>query len=76
MNITLDPKLEAALREEARHQGIDAKTLAMNAPREKFVVPTVKLEPQDEWERAVLALAMDCGAGLSDKAVSSEAIYE
>jgi predicted DNA-binding antitoxin AbrB/MazE fold protein len=34
------------------------------------------IEPRDEWERSVLALAKDCGVSLSDAAISSEGIYE
>jgi hypothetical protein len=33
-------------------------------------------EPQDEWERRLRALAMDCGASLSNEALSSEGLYD
>ena len=76
MTVTLDPTLEAALHDEAQRQGVDAETLAVKALRARFLAPAFKLEPQDEWERKLLALGMPCGAGLSDKDVSSEGIYD
>jgi hypothetical protein len=33
-------------------------------------------EPQDEWERRLRALAMDCGVSLSNEALSSEGLYD
>lgn len=34
------------------------------------------VQPQDEWERALLGVAKDCGVSLPDAAVSSEGLYE
>ena len=75
MEITLDPKLQAALSERARREGVAPETLAVNALREKFLVADT-LEPRDDWERQLLSLARDCGVSLSDKAVSSEGLYD
>jgi hypothetical protein len=33
-------------------------------------------EPQDEWERRLRALAMDCGVSLSNEALGSEGLYD
>lgn len=75
MVITLDPELEAALNESARRQGIAPEVLALNILRERFLTP-VLLEPRDEWERGLRALAKDCGVSLSNEALSREALYE
>lgn len=34
------------------------------------------IEPQDDWERSLLATGQDCGISLSDAGVSSEGLYE
>jgi len=34
------------------------------------------IKPEDEWERGLLGLAMDCGVSLLDSAVSSEGLCE
>lgn len=76
MTIDLSPDLEAVLKEHARQRGVSPETLALNALREKFGVPAVSLEAQDEWERLVLATATDCGVSLPHAALSSEGLYE
>lgn len=75
MIITVDPELEAILTESARRQGITPEVLALKALRERFLLSAV-LEPRDEWERGLLALARDCGVSLPNWAVSSEGIYD
>jgi hypothetical protein len=75
MNIALDRELEVALNEWARRQGIAPEVLALNALRERFLTPTL-LEPRDEWERGLRALAKDCGVSLSNEALSREELYE
>jgi hypothetical protein len=47
--------------------------------RERFVIdfrPAPPIQPQDEWERRLLAVAKDCGVSLPDSAVSSEGLYD
>ena len=75
MVIRLGPELEAALNEAARRQGVDPEVLAVNALRERFLVAAA-LQPQDEWERGLLAAARDCGVSLPDSALSSEGLYD
>jgi hypothetical protein len=75
MVITLDPELEAALNELARHQGIAPEVLALKVLRER-ILSMAALLPRDEWERGLLESARDCGVSLSDWAVSSEGIYD
>jgi hypothetical protein len=76
MVITLGPDLETALSNQARTQGVAPEELAINALRERFLVPPQRLQPRDEWERGLLEAATDCGVSLSNEAVSSEGLYE
>lgn len=76
MLITLAPDLAAALNDLARKQGVAPEALALNALRERFLAPTVKVQPRDEWGRGLLAAATDCGVSLPNEAVSSEGLYE
>lgn len=75
MVITLDPELETALNEVARHKGIAPEVLALNVLRERILDMAV-LVPRDEWERELLALAIDCGVSLSNEALSREQLYD
>jgi hypothetical protein len=76
MVITVGPDLEAALNELARKQGVAPEALALQALRERFLAPALRIQPRDEWERGLLAAATDCGVSLSNEAVSSEGLYE
>jgi hypothetical protein len=72
MVINLTPALEAAISEQSKRLGVAPEQLALDALQRRFL----PFEPQDEWERNLLALARDCGVALSDEAVSSEGIYD
>ncbi|MCI0456961.1 MAG: hypothetical protein L0Z62_08280 [Gemmataceae bacterium] len=76
MVITLGPDLESALNDLARKQGVAPEVLALNALRERFLAPALRIQPRDEWERRLLGAATDCGVALSHEAVSSEGLYE
>jgi len=73
MSITLDPELEARLKELAEKQGTTAEALALTALRQRFLK---LLEPQDEWERRLRALATDCGVSPPLEAMTSEGLYD
>ena len=75
MVVTVGPELEAALKEQARRQGIGPEVLALNILREHFPI-TAPLPPRDDWERGLLDAARDWGVSLSDSALSSEGLYE
>ncbi len=75
MVVTLNPELEAALKEQARRQGVAPEELALNVLRERFLTAP-PLEPRDEWERGLLAAARNCGVSLPDSALSSEGLYD
>jgi hypothetical protein len=75
MVITLDPELEATLNEVARHHGVAPEALALKVLRER-IRDMVVLLPRNEWERSLLALAIDCGVSLPSWTVSSEGIYD
>ena len=76
MTIILDPELEARLAAAAARQGTTAEALAMETLRERFPKQRSPIEPQDEWERRLRAIATDCGVSLSDEALSRESLYE
>jgi hypothetical protein len=74
--ITLEPDLESALNELAHKQGVAPEILARNALRERFLPNVLQIQPRDEWERRLLAVATDCGVAVSHEAVSSKGLYE
>ena len=76
MTVTLGPELEAAVKEQARRQGLAPEVLALNTLRERFLGTTSLTPSQDEWERRLRGLAKNCGVSLPDSAVSSEGLYE
>lgn len=75
MVITLTPELEKAVREQAAQRGVTPEALALATLRERFP-PRPALEPRDEWERKLLAIASDCGGHLSNEALSREEMYD
>lgn len=75
MVIKLSPELEHALSNQAQSEGIAPEILALNALRERFL-PTKSIQPRDDWERRLLAIASDCKVTLSNKDLSSEGLYE
>ncbi len=76
MVITLGADLESALNDLARQQGVAPEVLALNALRERFLAPALRVQPRDEWERRLLGAATDCGVSLSDAALSREEMYD
>jgi hypothetical protein len=72
MVITLPPRLEAALSEQARRRGVAPEVLAVDALRDRFL----PIEPRDEWERRLFGCAIDCGVSVPDSALTSDALYE
>lgn len=75
MVVTLDPKLEAALKEQANREGLAPEDLALKVLRERLIA-AAPLVPRDEWERGLLAAARDWGVSLPDSALSSEGLYD
>lgn len=76
MVITVGPDLETALNDQARKQGVAPEALALQALRERFIAPALRIQPQDEWERRLRSAATDCGVSLANEAVSSEGLYD
>ena len=76
MTIVLEPDLEAAVREFARLQGVAPEEAALDALRRQLLPGAPAIEPQDEWERSLLALTRNCGVSLPDSALSREEMYE
>ncbi|MEX0641077.1 MAG: hypothetical protein WD468_00170 [Pirellulales bacterium] len=65
MVITVEPDLESALKNLAHIQGIAPEVLALNALRERFLAPALRIQPRHEWERRLLGAASDCGVAPS-----------
>lgn len=76
MVISIDSQLQRALDEQARRLGVTPEEVAIAALRERFGETTPRIQPNDEWERKLLAIGSDCGVSLSDDALSRESIYE
>jgi hypothetical protein len=76
MTITLDANLERTLQQVASHLGVPPEQVALDVLRERLLARATTIEPQDEWERNLLAAAKNCGVSLPDSAVSSEGLYE
>ena len=75
MVVTLDPKLEAALKEQADRKGVAPEELVLIVLRERLLA-AAPLEPRDDWERGLLDAARSWGVSLPDAALSSEGLYE
>lgn len=83
MTIYLPLDLEAAIRVEATRlgttpQSLVEETLRKSVARSADATAEIKpsLEPIDDWERRLLAIARPCGVSLSNEALSSEALYD
>jgi hypothetical protein len=74
MIVTLDPKLEAALREKALREGVPPEELALQVLRARILA--APLEARDEWERGLLESARPWGISLPDVALTSEGLYD
>ena len=75
MVIELDADLERALAEAAARDGVAPQSLAAEILRESLALRGV-LVPRDEWERRLLAIAVDCGVSLPPEALTSDGLYE
>ena len=74
--ITVAPDLEPALNDQARKRGVAAEALALQALRERFLAPALRIQSRDEWEQRLRSAAPDCGVSLANEAVSSEGLYD
>ena len=75
MSITLDPELEARLKELAEKHGIAPEALALDTLR-RFLALAARLQPRDEWERRLLSIGTDCGVSPPLEAMTSEGLYD
>jgi hypothetical protein len=75
MVVTLDPRLEAALKEQANRQGLAPEELALRVLRERLIAATPP-EARDEWERGLLEAARPWGISFPDAALTSEGLYD
>ena len=75
MVIAISRELEAALQRQAEQRGVTPEELAVSVLQSRLMPKSMR-EPQDDWERQLRSLSMDCGVSLSNEAVSSEGIYD
>ena len=75
MVINVDAELETAICECAKSTGFAPQALALKVLKERFLHAT-SLQPRDEWERGLLAVARAAGVSLPDAALSSEGLYD
>ena len=76
MVITLEPELEAALKQAALRRGVAPDPLVLDALRQRFLHGAAPAVPHDEWELRLLGMARECGVSLPDTALSRQALYE
>jgi predicted transcriptional regulator len=78
VTIKLNPEIEALLAQLAQQQNTTTEELVMEAINEKFSSKTqsFSLKAQDDWERLIMGIGIDCNTSLSDKDVSSEGLYD
>lgn len=75
MIVTLDPTLEAALKDQANREGLAPEEFALQVLRERLIA-AAPLAPRDEWERELLEAARPWGVSLSDAALTREELYD
>ena len=76
MTLTIDPVLERALNETAKHSGILPEDVVLNTLREKFAVPISSIQPKDDWERRLLGMATSCGVSPTEGAFNRDTLYD
>ena len=76
MTITLGPKLEAALNDLARKQGLSPDALAVKVLSQHLLDIPGAIEPNDDWERRLLGFAIPCGVSLSNEDLDREKMYD
>jgi hypothetical protein len=83
MTIHLPSDIESTVKGEAIRLGVTPESLVEEAVRARFSSATTNpqqsvpfIEPRDDWERRLLAIAVPCDVVLSDEAMSREHLYD
>ena len=76
MTIKIGPEQRTMLTTLARELGKTSGELALELLTQRIKAKYSLREPQDDWERQLLALGRDCGVSLSNEALSREEIYD
>jgi hypothetical protein len=80
MSINLPADLQTIIRDEALRLNTTPDQVVEQLVRRHLSMTTQLapplLEPRDDWERRLRAIAIDCGVSLSDEALSSEGLYD
>ena len=81
--ITLTPEIEQEVARRAQEIGTTPEHLVLAKLRAEFAPAADErerqaspFEPQDDWERRLLSIGINCGVSLSNEVVSSEGLYE
>ena len=75
MTLQLEPTLEAQLNERAQRDGVPPEDLVISAVR-KLLRDFDDIVPQDEWERGLLSIGLECNASIPDLALTREYMYK
>jgi hypothetical protein len=75
MIVELGPDLGAAVREEAERHSQKPEEYVVRAIQIALARERQPIEPRDDWERAILAIGIDCGVSLPDSAFDRENLY-
>ena len=76
MTIELGSELETRLAAMAQQSGKTPEEFALEVLTKQVMPRLSPLEPQDDWERRLLALGKPCRVSLSNEALSSEGLYD
>jgi len=85
MTIQLPADLQSAITDEARRLSVSPAQLVEQTLRQHFAASACQeltaqqpplLEPRDDWERRLRAIAIPCGISLSNEDLSSEGLYD
>lgn len=83
MTLHLPSDLESVIQLQAAELGItpqsfvERKLREVLTPMESEKAPgSPTIEPRDDWERRLRAIARDCGVALSNEELSSEGLYD
>lgn len=83
MTIQLPSDIESTVMGEAVRLGVTPESLVEEAVRARFPATTTSpretvpfIEPIDDWERRLLAIAVPCDVVLTDEAMSREYLYD
>ncbi len=76
MTIQINSDLAAALQVRATQEGIPPEEVAVKVLSDQLLPRKLPFEPRDEWERRLLEMGGNYGAGLTNEQLSREQMYD